>query len=204
MGWAVRPQGGLESTPLQNRLGYKEAIRIKLATWGGDRTPEHLKGSARCFLLGSARNGSVSRTPSSAARQRHQCADSATLHVVAGGLKTKLSGLRCGRGAASLQDMGSVRREHAEAVHRGSVNSAEVPPKNRVPDASVVAVLAACLLFLRGVPRLRHAAFFAEDGQFAWAIRLKLISVVGRVPVEGVCSSRGARSTGTAAREVFC
>jgi hypothetical protein len=79
-------------------------------------------------------------------------------------LKTKLSGLRYGRGAASLQDMGSVRRHHAEAVHRGSVNSAEVPPKNRVPDASVVAVLAACLLFLRGVPQLRHAAFFAEDG----------------------------------------
>lgn len=39
---------------------------------------------------------------------------------------------------------------------------------------------------------------------FAWAIRLKLISVVGRVPVELVCSSRGARPTGTAAREVFC
>jgi hypothetical protein len=39
---------------------------------------------------------------------------------------------------------------------------------------------------------------------FAWAIRLKLISVVGRVPVELACSSRGARPTGTAAREVFC
>ena len=45
------------------------------------------------------------------------------------------------------------------------MNSAEVPRKNRVPYAPVVAVSAACLLFLRGVPRLRHAAFFAEDGQ---------------------------------------
>ncbi len=45
------------------------------------------------------------------------------------------------------------------------MNSAEMPRKNRVPYASVVAVLAACLLLLRGVPRLRHAAFFAEDGQ---------------------------------------
>lgn len=38
-------------------------------------------------------------------------------------------------------------------------------PKKRIPYASAVAVLAACLLFLRGVPRVRHAAFFAEDGQ---------------------------------------
>jgi hypothetical protein len=45
------------------------------------------------------------------------------------------------------------------------VNSAEVPRQNRVPYVSVVTISAACLLFLRGVPRLRHAALFAEDGQ---------------------------------------
>jgi hypothetical protein len=45
------------------------------------------------------------------------------------------------------------------------VNSVEASSKNRIPYASVVAALAACLLFLRGVPRLRDAAFFAEDGQ---------------------------------------
>jgi hypothetical protein len=45
------------------------------------------------------------------------------------------------------------------------VNLRQAPPKNRIGYASVVAVLAACLLFLRGVPRLRDAALFAEDGQ---------------------------------------
>jgi hypothetical protein len=45
------------------------------------------------------------------------------------------------------------------------VNSVEASSKNRIPYASVVAALAACLLFLRGVPRLRDTAFFAEDGQ---------------------------------------
>jgi hypothetical protein len=45
------------------------------------------------------------------------------------------------------------------------MNSAEVPRKDRVTYTSVVAVVAACLLLLRGVPRLRHAAFYAEDGQ---------------------------------------
>ncbi len=41
----------------------------------------------------------------------------------------------------------------------------EVPRTNRVLNASAVAVLAACLLFLRGIPRLRHAGLYAEDGQ---------------------------------------
>jgi hypothetical protein len=45
------------------------------------------------------------------------------------------------------------------------VNSADVPQKNQIPYASVLAVLAASLLFLRGVPRLRHSGFYAEDGQ---------------------------------------
>jgi hypothetical protein len=45
------------------------------------------------------------------------------------------------------------------------VNSLEVAPKKRIPYASVVAALAACLLFLRGVPRLRDAALHHEDGQ---------------------------------------
>lgn len=45
------------------------------------------------------------------------------------------------------------------------MNSAGVPRKNRIPYASLVAALAACLLFLRGAPRLRHAAFHHEDGQ---------------------------------------
>jgi hypothetical protein len=49
------------------------------------------------------------------------------------------------------------------------VNSLEAPRKNRIPYASVVAVLAACLLLWRGVPRLRDAAFFAEDGQIFFA-----------------------------------
>ena len=59
---------------------------------------------------------------------------------------------------------GSARRR-SKAVHGGSVNSLQAPPKNRISYASLVALLAACLLFLRGVPRLRDAAFFAEDGQ---------------------------------------
>jgi hypothetical protein len=45
------------------------------------------------------------------------------------------------------------------------VNSVEVVRKNRVSYASVVAVLAACLLFLRGAPRLWHAALHHEDGR---------------------------------------
>jgi len=45
------------------------------------------------------------------------------------------------------------------------VTSLEASRKNRIPYASFVAVLAACLFFLRGVPRLRDVAFFAEDGQ---------------------------------------
>src|ERR1700747_49024 len=49
--------------------------------------------------------------------------------------------------------------------HGGSVNSVEAPPKKRIPYPAVIAVVAACLLVLRGGPRLRDAAFFAEDGQ---------------------------------------
>jgi hypothetical protein len=45
------------------------------------------------------------------------------------------------------------------------VNSVEAPPKKRIPYPTVVAVVAACLLLLRGGPRLREAAFYAEDGQ---------------------------------------
>ena len=50
-------------------------------------------------------------------------------------------------------------------VHGGLVNSLQMPLKNRISYASLLALLAACLLVLRGVPRLRDAAFFAEDGQ---------------------------------------
>lgn len=60
--------------------------------------------------------------------------------------------------------MTTLRRRN-KAVHEGAVNSLEAPRKNRISYASVVAVLAACLLLLRGIPRLRHAALFAEDGQ---------------------------------------
>jgi hypothetical protein len=45
------------------------------------------------------------------------------------------------------------------------LNSTEVPGKRRILYATVVAVLAACLLLLRGIPRLTRAAFYAEDGQ---------------------------------------
>jgi hypothetical protein len=45
------------------------------------------------------------------------------------------------------------------------VNSTKAPRKNRISYASVIAVLAACLLLLRGIPRLRDAALFASDGQ---------------------------------------
>lgn len=43
--------------------------------------------------------------------------------------------------------------------------SVEVPRRNPVDYPWVVAVSAACLLLLRSAPRLRDAAFFAEDGQ---------------------------------------
>jgi hypothetical protein len=49
------------------------------------------------------------------------------------------------------------------------VNSLLAAPKKRIPYASAIALLAACLLFLRGIPRLRDAAFFAEDGQIFFA-----------------------------------
>jgi hypothetical protein len=59
-----------------------------------------------------------------------------------------------------------VRRSD-KAVHAGSVNSTGAPQKKkkRISYASVVAVLAACLLVLRGIPRLRDAALFASDGE---------------------------------------
>ncbi len=58
-----------------------------------------------------------------------------------------------------------ARYADSKAAHGGSVNSAEVPRTNRVLNASAVAALAACLLFLRGIPRLWHAALHHEDGQ---------------------------------------
>jgi len=45
------------------------------------------------------------------------------------------------------------------------VISLETSRKNRIPYASIVALLAACLLVLRGSPRLWNAALYAEDGQ---------------------------------------
>lgn len=45
------------------------------------------------------------------------------------------------------------------------MNSAKVHGKHRSRYGPLVVVLGACLLVLRGLPRLRHAAFFAEDGQ---------------------------------------
>jgi hypothetical protein len=49
------------------------------------------------------------------------------------------------------------------------VNSLQEAPKKRIPYAIAIAVLAACLLFLRGIPRLRFAAFFAQDGDAEFA-----------------------------------
>jgi hypothetical protein len=44
------------------------------------------------------------------------------------------------------------------------VNSVETPTKTRIPYPAVVAVVAACLLLLRGGPRVRVAALHHEDG----------------------------------------
>ncbi len=55
------------------------------------------------------------------------------------------------------------RSTDTAALYGGSLKSVEAPRKNYF-YASVVAA-GACALFLRGVCRLRNAAFFAEDGQ---------------------------------------
>jgi hypothetical protein len=64
----------------------------------------------------------------------------------------------------SLDRVDTARRRD-EAVHRGAVISLQAARKIRISNPSVVAVSAAGLLLLRGIPRLRAGTIHLEDGQ---------------------------------------
>jgi hypothetical protein len=71
-------------------------------------------------------------------------------------------------------------RTSDEAVRGGAVTSLRAARKIRISYPSVVAVSAACLLLLRGIPRLRVGALHLEDGQiyFSQAHNMGLAAIL--------------------------